>query len=204
MLVEVQEGGRFNTVRDRERTRRGTTAREREVRCASETRRGRAYVSRRQRRGALMGADAGSDWVSTRLTRAHPLLVVEYPGSLSKGGERDKEDAGKRRGSDGTLSCFAAHLSCLVSRLADSQERVLWIIIIKLSSCLALAAGCIYSHCRSQGVNSARKVVQQVVVSQKEPHPTDWESRGTSEIINVHVHQGKWLWILTILYWSNI
>ena len=31
----------------------------------------RAYVSRRQRRGALMGADAGSDWVSARLTREH-------------------------------------------------------------------------------------------------------------------------------------
>lgn len=38
------------------------------------------YVSRRQRRGALMGADAGSDWVSTRLTRvSHPRFYPPPP-----------------------------------------------------------------------------------------------------------------------------
>lgn len=51
---------------------RGERRRRRRRDEREEGRRGeRAYVSRRQRRGALMGADAGSDWVSARLTREH-------------------------------------------------------------------------------------------------------------------------------------
>jgi len=69
-------------------------------RRASETRRGRAYVSRRQRRGALMGADAGSDWVSARLTRAHPLLGIPRFPVRERGIRRTQASAG---GSDGTL-----------------------------------------------------------------------------------------------------
>lgn len=84
MLVDVQKGGRFNTVGDRQTGRNKERERKR--------RRGRAYVSRRQRRGALMGADAGSDWVSARLTRAHPLPVVE---SSVPPARRDKESVRK-------------------------------------------------------------------------------------------------------------
>lgn len=81
MLVEVQEGGRFNIVCDRNGETPMERAREK-TGAVGERASGRAYVSRRQRRGALMGADAGSDWVSARLTRAHPsrgILGVHPP-----------------------------------------------------------------------------------------------------------------------------
>lgn len=54
----------------------------------------RAYVSRRQRRGALMGADAGSDWVSARLTREHtPFPSRRTVANGARRGRSRREEA---------------------------------------------------------------------------------------------------------------
>lgn len=65
------------------------------------------YVSRRQRRGALMGADAGSDWVSARLS----------PGTLG----RIEQSAGRRRTHRGNLGQRGKHRGARAEAEAEAE-----------------------------------------------------------------------------------
>lgn len=170
MLVEVQEGG-FNIVWDRNRQN------EEQRQCRKSEREYRTSEWDAKRKGVRQPTSASRRPNGRRRRKWLGFCSTDSSTPPSRCGilrfsAKDKEDISKpptEEARESTLSCFAAHLSCLVSRLADSHRRVLWIIIIKLSSRLSFSpARMLMRHyCRSQGADGARKVVRQVAVSQR-------------------------------------